>query len=139
MVFGEDKNERSDMIVTAWNSSYAKQWLIRSAWVKNRKISPRIEMGTRAEDRGKQEDAGLGWGNGKKPDLVPSVSPHSDSSTVTFLLQDDDISALQFKHSEGWVPVKPVSDALVVNSGKVLEIHLQFPGLEQWGVKKHRA
>ncbi|KAK3031916.1 hypothetical protein RJ639_036712 [Escallonia herrerae] len=32
MVFGKDKNERSDMIVTTWNSSYAKQWLIRSAW-----------------------------------------------------------------------------------------------------------
>ncbi|KAK2968528.1 hypothetical protein RJ640_009373 [Escallonia rubra] len=52
-------------------------------------------MGTEVEDRGKQEDAG----------------------TVTFLLQDNDISGLWIKHRGGWVPVKPVSDALVLNIG----------------------
>lgn len=60
-----------------------------------------------------------------RPDLVLGVSPHSDCSSITLLLQDDDITALQIKHKEAWIPVKPVPNALVVNIGDVVEVRLR--------------
>lgn len=35
-----------------------------------------------------------------RPDLVHGVSPHSDACTITFLLLDDEITALQIKHKD---------------------------------------
>ena len=55
------------------------------------------------------------------PDKVLGVSPHSDTSTLTVLLQDDDVMGLQIRHCGSWVPVKPIPDALVLNVGDVLE------------------
>lgn len=65
-----------------------------------------------------------------RPDLVLGVSPHSDGGSITILLQDDEISGLQIKYKEGWLPVKPIPNALVVNVGDVIEVfyyqqHLQ--------------
>ncbi|XP_048326134.2 S-norcoclaurine synthase 1 [Ziziphus jujuba] len=56
-----------------------------------------------------------------RPDLVLGVSPHSDGGSITFLLQDDEITALQIKYKERWLPVKPIPNALVVNVGDALE------------------
>ncbi|PKI72348.1 hypothetical protein CRG98_007218 [Punica granatum] len=56
-----------------------------------------------------------------RPDLVLGVSPHSDGSSITLLLQDDEISGLQVKHRGGWVTVKPIPNAIVVNVGDVME------------------
>ncbi|XP_057804045.1 protein SRG1-like [Salvia miltiorrhiza] len=56
-----------------------------------------------------------------RPDLVLGVSPHSDSSSITLLLQDDDTTALQIKHEGVWVPVNPIPNALVVNIGDAME------------------
>ncbi|EXC14806.1 Protein SRG1 [Morus notabilis] len=55
-------------------------------------------------------------------DKVLGISPHSDTSTITILMQDDDVTGLEIRHQEGWVPVKPVPNALVVNVGDVMEI-----------------
>ncbi|KAK8466514.1 hypothetical protein PHAVU_008G118300, partial [Phaseolus vulgaris] len=49
------------------------------------------------------------------PGQVLGLSPHSDTSTITLLMQDDDITGLEIRHQGGWVPVIPISDALVVN------------------------
>ncbi|KAK2657827.1 hypothetical protein Ddye_010879 [Dipteronia dyeriana] len=57
-----------------------------------------------------------------RPDRVLGISPHSDTSTITILMQEHDKHGLQIKHNGGWVPVKPVPDALVVNVGDVIEI-----------------
>ncbi|OMO96758.1 Oxoglutarate/iron-dependent dioxygenase [Corchorus olitorius] len=57
-----------------------------------------------------------------RPDLVLGISPHSDGSALTLLLQDDEITALQIKHKESWVNVKPIPDSLVVNVGDAIEI-----------------
>ncbi|XP_052299045.1 protein SRG1-like isoform X2 [Citrus sinensis] len=57
-----------------------------------------------------------------RPDDVLGISPHSDTSTITILMQEEDIKGLQIKHNGFWVPVKPVTDALVVNVGDVIEI-----------------
>lgn len=57
-----------------------------------------------------------------RPDLVLGVSPHSDASSITVLLQDDEITGLQIRHKGGWVPVKPIPNALVVNIGDAIEV-----------------
>jgi len=57
-----------------------------------------------------------------KPEQVLGLSPHSDTSTITLLMQDDDITGLEIRHQGGWVPVTPISDALVVNLGDVIEV-----------------
>ncbi|XP_020216934.1 protein SRG1 [Cajanus cajan] len=56
------------------------------------------------------------------PEKVLGLSPHSDSSTITLLMQDDDVPGLEIRHEGGWVPVTPISDALVINVGDVIEI-----------------
>lgn len=56
-------------------------------------------------------------------DKVFGLSPHSDTSTITILMQDDNVTGLQIRHREGWVPVKPIPNALVVNVGGVIEVH----------------
>lgn len=56
------------------------------------------------------------------PEQVLGLSPHSDTSTITLLMQDDDINGLEIRHQGGWVPVIPISDALVVNVGDVIQV-----------------
>ncbi|XP_059669208.1 protein SRG1-like [Cornus florida] len=56
------------------------------------------------------------------PDLVIGISPHSDESSITLLLQDDDISGLQIKHEGEWVVVDPIPKAIVVNIGDAMEV-----------------
>lgn len=57
-----------------------------------------------------------------RPDLVLGVSPHSDSSSITLLVQDDHIAALQIKHHGFWLPVRPIPNAILVNIGDVMEV-----------------
>nr|KJB76103.1 hypothetical protein B456_012G071800 [Gossypium raimondii] len=57
-----------------------------------------------------------------RPDLVLGISPHSDGTSFTLLLQDDDVTGLQIKHNEAWVPVKPIPNSLIVNIGDATEI-----------------
>ncbi|KAF3449159.1 hypothetical protein FNV43_RR09887 [Rhamnella rubrinervis] len=56
------------------------------------------------------------------PDNVLGLSPHSDTSSITILMQDDNVSGLQIRHQREWVLVKPIPNALVVNVGDVIEI-----------------
>lgn len=57
-----------------------------------------------------------------KPDLVLGISPHSDGGSITILLQDDHVTALQIHHHGHWIPVKPLPSAFVVNVGDALEV-----------------
>ncbi|XVF55246.1 hypothetical protein PTKIN_Ptkin06aG0021800 [Pterospermum kingtungense] len=57
-----------------------------------------------------------------KPDQVLGVSPHSDTSTISILTQEDDVCGLQIRHNNEWVPVNPIPNALVVNVGDVIEM-----------------
>ncbi|KAF4369776.1 hypothetical protein F8388_011042 [Cannabis sativa] len=56
------------------------------------------------------------------PEKVLGISPHSDTSTITILTQDGDVTGLQIRHQGGWVPVKAIPNALIVNVGDVTEI-----------------
>ncbi|GMJ07044.1 hypothetical protein like AT3G13610 [Hibiscus trionum] len=57
------------------------------------------------------------------PDLTAGVRPHSDVSTITILLQDDN-GGLYVRATDGnsWIHVQPVNGALVINMGDVLQI-----------------
>ncbi|KAM7526369.1 hypothetical protein LguiA_016271 [Lonicera macranthoides] len=56
------------------------------------------------------------------PDKVLGLSPHSDPSSITILMQNNDTIGLQIRHDGGWVPVKPVPNSLIINVGDALEI-----------------
>ncbi|XP_010448451.1 PREDICTED: protein SRG1 [Camelina sativa] len=57
-----------------------------------------------------------------EPDKVIGLTPHSDSTGLTILLQVNDVDGLQIKKDGKWVTVKPLPNALVVNIGDILEI-----------------
>ncbi|ONK72253.1 uncharacterized protein A4U43_C04F17430 [Asparagus officinalis] len=55
-------------------------------------------------------------------DKVLGLSPHSDSVGLTLLLQVNQVEGLQIRRNGGWLPVKPIPGALIVNIGDILEI-----------------
>uniref|UniRef100_A0A0C9S4L6 TSA: Wollemia nobilis Ref_Wollemi_Transcript_13857_1326 transcribed RNA sequence n=1 Tax=Wollemia nobilis TaxID=56998 RepID=A0A0C9S4L6_9CONI len=57
-----------------------------------------------------------------RPDLVLGICPHSDSTSLTILLQDDDALGLHICKDGEWVPVPPTPGALVINIGDMLEV-----------------
>ncbi|KAI5670737.1 hypothetical protein M9H77_11101 [Catharanthus roseus] len=57
-----------------------------------------------------------------KPELVMGLTPHSDATGITILLQVNGVEGLQVKKDGVWLPVKILPEALVVNVGDVLEI-----------------
>ncbi|KAL4563431.1 hypothetical protein LXL04_027473 [Taraxacum kok-saghyz] len=57
-----------------------------------------------------------------EPDLVIGLTPHSDASGITILLQVNDVDGLQVKKDGVWIPVSFLPDALVVNVGDILEV-----------------
>lgn len=60
-----------------------------------------------------------------KPDEVFGISPHSDATIVSILMQDSDTDGLQIQHNGRWLPIKPVPSALVVNLGDVVEVSMR--------------
>ncbi|KAM0054703.1 putative codeine 3-O-demethylase [Helianthus debilis subsp. tardiflorus] len=73
-----------------------------------------------------------------QPDLVIGLTPHSDASGITILLQANDVEGLQVKKHGVWIPVNFHPDALVVNAGDILEVwplshHLKFNKTTQFG------
>ncbi|XP_010537692.1 PREDICTED: protein SRG1-like isoform X2 [Tarenaya hassleriana] len=56
-----------------------------------------------------------------EPDKVVGLTPHSDAVGLTILLHVNEVEGLQIKKDGGWVPVKPLPDAFVVNVGDIIE------------------
>lgn len=56
------------------------------------------------------------------PDKVLGLSAHADSSTITVLMQEDNVIGLQIRKEGEWISVKPIQNALVVNVGDALEV-----------------
>ncbi|KAF3434297.1 hypothetical protein FNV43_RR25400 [Rhamnella rubrinervis] len=57
-----------------------------------------------------------------QPDKVIGLTPHSDASGLTILLQIGDVEGLQVKNNGKWIPVKPLPNAFIVNIGDILEM-----------------
>ncbi|KAE8723438.1 putative 2-oxoglutarate (2OG) and Fe(II)-dependent oxygenase superfamily protein [Hibiscus syriacus] len=75
-----------------------------------------------------------------RPDIVLGISPHSDGTSFTLLLQDDQVTGLQIKHKDAWIPVKPVPNSLVVNVGDATEIQSNgmYKSIEHRGVTNEK-
>ncbi|XP_057448026.1 protein SRG1-like [Lotus japonicus] len=57
-----------------------------------------------------------------QPDKVIGLNPHSDAGAFTILLQVNEMEGLQIRKDGIWVPIKPLSNAFVINIGDMLEI-----------------
>jgi len=57
-----------------------------------------------------------------EPDKAIGLTPHSDATGLTILLQVNEVEGLQIKKDGKWVSVKPLPNALVVNVGDILEV-----------------
>ncbi|XP_048133859.1 gibberellin 3-beta-dioxygenase 1-like [Rhodamnia argentea] len=78
------------------------------------------------------------------PGLAMGLAPHTDTSFLTILHQNDSAHGLQFhREGRGWVPVLPMDGALVVNVGDMLHImsNAMFPSVVHRVIangKRHR-
>ncbi|KHN20035.1 Codeine O-demethylase [Glycine soja] len=55
-------------------------------------------------------------------DHVLDVKPHADGSTITFLLQDEEVEGLQVLKDDQWFKIPIIPDALLINVGDQIEI-----------------
>ncbi|XP_071727648.1 oxoglutarate-dependent flavonoid 7-O-demethylase 1-like [Rutidosis leptorrhynchoides] len=53
---------------------------------------------------------------------VLGLTPHSDATGLTLLVQVNEVQGLQIKKNSKWVPIKPVHGSIIVNIGDVMEI-----------------
>lgn len=56
-----------------------------------------------------------------QPDLTVGLNSHADPGALTVVLQDH-VGGLQVRTKEGWVDVKSVPGALVINIGDLLQV-----------------
>jgi isopenicillin N synthase-like dioxygenase len=59
-----------------------------------------------------------------QPEKVIGLTPHSDGSALTVLLQLNDVQGLQVRKDGMWVRVKPLPNAFIINIGDILEVKL---------------
>ncbi|CAL9204529.1 unnamed protein product [Musa hybrid cultivar] len=57
-----------------------------------------------------------------RADEVLGLSPHTDGSGLTLLLQVNDVEGLHIRKGGNWFPVKPLPGALIANIGDIIEI-----------------
>ncbi|XP_061340719.1 protein SRG1-like, partial [Gastrolobium bilobum] len=50
------------------------------------------------------------------------LNPHSDAGALNMLLHVNEIEGLQIRKDGMWIPIKPISNAFVINVGDILEI-----------------
>lgn len=55
-------------------------------------------------------------------DKVLGLTPHSDATGLTLLVQVNDVQGLQIKKNSKWVPIKPILGSIIVNIGDVMEV-----------------
>ncbi|WCJ32347.1 2-oxoglutarate (2OG) and Fe(II)-dependent oxygenase superfamily protein [Euphorbia peplus] len=70
-----------------------------------------------------------------QPHKVIGLSPHSDATALTILLQLNQVEGLQIKKNRKWIPIKALPNAFIINIGDILEIMTNgiYPSIE------HRA
>ena len=63
-----------------------------------------------------------------EPELTVGTAKHSDHSFLTVLLQDH-IGGLQVIYEDKWIDITPVSGALIVNVGDLLQASFLCPSV----------
>ncbi|KAK3153277.1 hypothetical protein QOZ80_2BG0170150 [Eleusine coracana subsp. coracana] len=58
----------------------------------------------------------------KQADKVVGLSPHTDGTGLTLLLQVNDVQGLQIRKDGKWVVVNALNGAFIINCGDILEI-----------------
>lgn len=58
----------------------------------------------------------------KQAEKVVGLSPHTDCTGLTLLLQANDVQGLQIRKDGMWVAVNVVDGAFIVNVGDILEV-----------------
>ncbi|KAJ0802787.1 putative codeine 3-O-demethylase [Helianthus annuus] len=53
---------------------------------------------------------------------VLGLTPHSDATGLTLLVQVNEVQGPQMKKNSKWVPIKPILGSIIVNIGDVLEV-----------------
>ncbi|XP_031097047.1 S-norcoclaurine synthase 1-like [Ipomoea triloba] len=53
---------------------------------------------------------------------VIGLTPHSDATGLTLLVQVNEVKGLQIKKDAKWVPIKPIPGAIIINIGDIMEI-----------------
>ncbi|XP_028548097.1 protein SRG1-like [Dendrobium catenatum] len=73
------------------------------------------------------------------PEKVLGLSPHSDAVVLTLLLQMNEMHGLQIKRNGGWLPVKALPRAFIVNIGDIIEIlcNGKYKSIEHRAVVNH--
>ncbi|KAJ7957364.1 2-oxoglutarate (2OG) and Fe(II)-dependent oxygenase superfamily protein [Quillaja saponaria] len=57
-----------------------------------------------------------------RPDAVLGVKPHQDASTITYIVQDNEVESLQVLKDNQWFKVSIVPHAILLNVGNQVEI-----------------
>ncbi|XP_021825540.1 codeine O-demethylase-like [Prunus avium] len=70
------------------------------------------------------------------PDKVLGMTPHKDPTTITILMQEDNIPGLQVRQGREWVPVNPIPNTLVVNVGDTWSTGM-YKSVEHRAVTSH--
>lgn len=61
-------------------------------------------------------------------DKVMGLTTHSDATGLTLLIQANEVQGLQIEKNCKWIPIKPVSGAIIVNVGDIIEVnYTPFP------------
>jgi len=57
-----------------------------------------------------------------QPDKVIAHNPHFDIGALTILLQVNEMEGLEIRKDGMWIPIKPLSNAFVINVGDMSEV-----------------
>lgn len=59
----------------------------------------------------------------EQSDEIIGLSPHTDGTGISLLIQDDDeVHGLQVKKDGKWVPIKPIANAVIIGVGDIIEV-----------------
>ena len=59
-----------------------------------------------------------------EPELVMGLPPHTDHGLLTLLMQNE-LGGLQIQHNGKWIPVNPVPNSFLINTGDQMEVKLK--------------
>jgi isopenicillin N synthase-like dioxygenase len=61
----------------------------------------------------------------KQAEKVVGLSPHTDGTGLTLLLQANGVQGLQIRKDGKWVAINALDGAFIVNVGDILEVRMQ--------------